>query len=136
MISKTNIAQVEKVKVTFSDYFNKRPKKSIKPSTKANINSAYIKYSIDDPKIECLYAVSYICLKQPFDDRLESGVLGKKSISFLSFYLLLIRYHPNINQKDCLKSVKVDVTNTLPEQLIIILITIWVDYSKREEIDL
>lgn len=132
MISKTNIAQVFEVKVTFSDYINKRPKKSIKSSAKAKINSAYVKNSIDDPIIECLYAICYICLKQPFNDKLESGVLGKKSISFLSFYLLSIRYHPNINQRDCFKSVEVDVTNTLPEQLIIIFITIQVDYSKTK----
>jgi len=136
MKSKTNIAQVDNVEVTFSDYINKGPKKSIKPSIKANTKSAYAKHSIDDPKIECSYAIIYICLIQSFDNRLESGVLGKKPISFLSFYLLSIRYHPSIKPKDCFKSFKVDVTNTPPEQLIIIFITIRVEYRKIEEIDL
>jgi hypothetical protein len=133
-ISTTNIAQVDNVKVTFPEYINKGLKKPIKPS--ANIKSAYMKHSIDDPNIECSHAIIYICLKQSFENRIESGVIGKIPISFLSFYLLSIRYRPGIYGKVCLNSEKVDVTNTPPEQLIIIFIPIRIDYSKMKEIDL
>ena len=109
---------IENVQVKFSDTLAQKLSKLIEPVPESHIVSIYASHKVEECENEINYSDIDIYPEQRFSYRTGVGLKNLEHVTILAVHLYPIQYNPQENKIYYSKSATIDVTYTLPKNII------------------
>lgn len=109
---------IDNVKVTFSDTYEQKISKLIRPVPESHIVSIYASHEVEEYETEVNYSDIDIYPEQQFNYRTGVGLKNLKHVTILSVHLYPIQYNPQENKIYYSKGATIEVTYAPPKNII------------------